>query len=618
MKVLSKLVNIYELYFDKALFVVLFCVLGLRYFTLLGVYGEGVLIASSVVGVLPVLFSAARAVRNKEWASMDMLASIALVFSLISHEWTSAVFICLMLTSARLVADYTERRTRKNIDSLLKLRPETAKVEISGDIGEVSLSSVRVGDIVIVDTGEYVPVDGEIVSGGASFNEASLTGESLPVEKSIGAKAVSGTLVVSGSVRIKTLLVGKDTTLEKIIALIEQAEEEKSHVQTLGEKFGKAYLSSVFIVSFVLYVFTHNVHLILSVVLVVCADDVAVALPLAYLKAIGSAAKKGVVIKGGKHLETLGKVEAVIFDKTGTVTTGKLHVSSIAAASGQSESEVLRLAVMVARRSDHPLAKAIVTYGDDRGVVEAYPEDASVIEGKGVVAKAEGKIILLGRSLFMEEQGCEVSEDVRAQADSMQDVGASVTYLAVDGRVVGVFALEDTIKAGAKEMVAELYSLGVKRIIMLSGDNEKAVTKVANALGIQEYYANLLPEDKLTKLRKLHTQYIVAMVGDGVNDAAALSISHVGIAMGALGSDAAIESAEIVLMHDNLLAIADTIRLARSVHRIALQDFGIWVVTNVFGLTLVFAGLIGPSGAALYNFISDFFPLLNSMRAKMK
>jgi Cd2+/Zn2+-exporting ATPase len=429
---------------------------------------------------------------------------------------------------------------------------------------------------------------------------------------------VSGTLLVFGSVRIKTLSVGKDTTLEKIIALIEQAESEKSRVQTLGEKFGKLYLSSVFIVSFVLYLYTQNLLLVLSVVLVVCADDVAVAIPLAYLKAVGSAARKGIVIKGGRHLETLGKVEALVFDKTGTITTGVLHVSDVETTNGFTKDEIIRYASILGTRSTHPLAKAIVTHAKTLGFKDEYPETADVIEGMGIVGVYMGKHLHLGREIFMKESGNVLSEEMSHKARGLQDTGASVTFLSCDGVVVGVFALEDTVKKNAKEMIERVQALGVKKIIMLSGDNEKAVAKVALLIGVSDYHANLLPADKLNTLRALHKKYIVAMVGDGVNDAAALAISHVGIAMGALGSDAAIESAEIVLMHDNLLAIPQAIELARDTHRIALQDFGIWVVTNVFGLGLVFGGLIGPSGAALYNFISDFFPLINSVRVKVK
>lgn len=603
---------------DIVLSLFLILVLATHYLKVFPSLDRALLIILTCFGVFPVLVGAFLSVKKKEWASMDMLASIALIFSIMSKEWASAVFISLMLSSSRILEDITERRTRKSIDSLLKLRPEKVKIEEGGTVKEIKVEEVKIGDIVIADTGEYIAIDGIILSGEASVNESSLTGESLPVEKGVNEKASSGTLVVSGSLRIQTERIGKDTTLEKIIALIETAQKEKPKTQTLGEKFGKIYLVSVFIGSFLLFIITKNLPLVLSVVLVVCADDIAIAIPLGYLRAIGSAAKNGVIVKGGKHLETLGKVDVIVFDKTGTLTTGKLKVSAFYVTEKSNEAELIKLGGIVSRRSNHPLAHAVTLYAEERGEAKIYPDEATVIEGKGVVAKIQTTEILLGREMLMKERNFIFDEVLTQKAEEFELKGESVSYLAKNGEVIGFFAAGDTIKKDAKRTVEALYALGIKKVIMLSGDNERVAGSVASQIGIKDFHANLLPEDKLNRLKELHKDYKVAMVGDGVNDAAALSISHVGIAMGALGSDSAIESAEIVLMHDNLSAIPATIKLARDVHTISLQDFGIWVVTNAFGLVLVFAGIIGPPGAAAYNFISDFFPLLNSMRVKMK
>jgi Cd2+/Zn2+-exporting ATPase len=608
----------YTYKFDSILSISLLVVLALHYLKVLSGFDATVLITFTILGTLPIFISAIKSVKEKEWASMDMLASIALLFSIITHEWASAVFISLMLSSSRILGDITERKTRKSIDALLKLRPEKAKVERDGTIKEIMTEEVVVGDIVVVDTGEYIPIDGIVLSGNASVNESSLTGESLPIEKGERSKASSGTLVVSGSIRIQTVLVGKDTTLEKIIALVEVAQAEKPETQTLGEKFGKFYLILVFVGSIVLYLVTRNLSLVLSVVLVVCADDIAVAIPLGYLRAIGSAAKNGVIVKGGKHLETLGKIDVIVFDKTGTLTTGKLKVTAVYATEKSNEEEVRKLGGIAARRSNHPLAKAVTDHAEGKGEQVVYPDEADVIEGKGVVAKWQGIEMALGREMLMQEKNATFDDAIRKKAEEYEVLGESVSYLSKNGDVIGFFAAGDTLKHNAKKTVEELFALGIKKVVMLSGDNERVAGTVAKKLGIKDFHASLLPEDKLNRLRVLHKKYKVAMVGDGVNDAAALSISHVGIAMGALGSDSAIESAEIVLMHDNLSAIPRTIQLARDVHNVSIQDFGIWVITNMCGLFLVFTGAIGPSGAAAYNFISDFFPLLNSIRVKMK
>lgn len=618
---MEKIILYYKKYtyrFDIALSVFLLVVLLLHYVHAFSSADGKALLFATIVGTSPIFFSAYKAVREKEWASMDMLASIALFFSIVSHEWASAVFISLMLSSSRILGDITERNTRKSIDALLKLRPEKARVEEDGSIKEVATEDVKVGDIVVVDVGEYIPIDGIVISGTASVNEASLTGESIPVEKAVNGKASSGTIVVSGSIKIKTQYIGKDTTLEKIIALVETAQEEKPKTQTLGEKFGKFYLVTAFIGSFIIYLVSHDLRLVLAVVLVVCADDIAVALPLGYLRAIGSAAKAGVVVKGGKHLETLGTIDAIVFDKTGTLTTGKLRVTEVYACDDVSKEEVVTLGGIAAIRSHHPLANAVVEYYKKNNHEELYPDKADVIEGKGVVATYKGEEVVLGRDFLMKEKGVDISALVLKEVEKYEGEGESVTYLAKNGKLLGFFAASDTIKHDAKKTVETLKALGIKKVIMLSGDNERVANSVAAKIGITDVHANLLPEDKLNRLRELHKHYKVAMVGDGVNDAAALTLSHVGIAMGGLGSDSAIESAEIVLMHDNLSAIPRTIKLARDVHTISLQDFGIWIITNGVGLFFVFGGYIGPSGAAAYNFISDFFPLLNSLRVRMK
>lgn len=608
----------YEYVSDILLSICLVLVLVAHQLKLFPFLGNDLLIIFTFFGTLPVFISAVSLVGKKEWASMDMLASIALIFSILSKEWSSAVFISLMLSSARILEKITEKKTRKSIDSLLKLRPEKAKVEKDGLIKEIKAEDVKIGDIVVVDVGEYIPIDGIVVEGNASVNESSLTGESIPVEKDIDKKVASGTLVVSGSIRIKTLLIGKDTTLEKIIALIEQAEDEKPQTQTIGEKFGKFYLVSVFFGSAILFIITNNLPLVLSVVLVVCADDIAIAIPLGYLRAIGQAAKQGVIIKGGKHLEALGKIDVIVFDKTGTLTTGKLKVKSIYASSKITEEELIRLGGVASRRSEHPISIAVTEYATEKGEKEEYPEDADVVGGRGVIAKIKGVDVALGRDLFMQEKNFSFDENLKKKAEEFEEQGESISYLAKNGEVVGFFTAGDSIKEDAKQAISDLYALGVKKIVMLSGDNERSARSVAKKVGIKDFHANLLPEDKLKRLKEFHKKYKVAMVGDGVNDAASLKISDVGIAMGALGSDSAIESADIVLMHDNLSAIPRIMTLARGAHSISLQAFGIWVVTNAFGLVLVFSGMIGPSGAAAYNFISDFFPLMNSLRIKMK
>lgn len=576
-----------------------------------------ILMLVTLIGAVPVLWNAVQALRQKDWASMDMLASIALVFSVLDQEWVSAVFIAMMLAAARILGALTESRTERSIRSILKLRPTTAKVIRNKTMLTIGVEQVVLGDIIVVDAGERIPVDGTILEGDASVDESSLTGESLPIDKIVGQQALSSTLLLSGSLRIKTNRIGKDTTIERVIDLIASSTAEKPKTQTMGERFGKTYLVSVFIGSAVLYAVTAKLSLVLSVILVVCADDIAIAIPLAYLRAIGLAAKRGIIVKGGRYLEALGTATTFVFDKTGTLTKGALAVSGVVAVSGIKEEKVLAAAATASYRSSHPFSKAIVRHAKEQGLTEIHPKSFRAVGGKGTVAQvAVGKIVT-GKQSFLLDEGVIIGQALFKKAERRAKTGESVSYVAINGKVVGFITAADEPKANAKQAIADLRSLGVNRIILLTGDNEHVAKSVASDLGVTQWFANLLPEDKVKRIKQLRRSGSIVMVGDGVNDAAALAASDIGIAMGVLGTDAAIESADIALMRDDLSALPEAVRLARATRSVAVQDFWIWGITNIFGLGLVFGGIIGPAGAAAYNFISDFFPLFNSLRVRL-
>jgi heavy metal translocating P-type ATPase len=549
---------------------------------------------------------------------MDLLASIALVFSLLSGEWVSAIFIELMLAAARILEDVTKDRTERSIRGLLKLRPELAQVEQGGTLVKTKLKDIRVGDIVVVSLGERIPVDGVVLSGEGSVNESTLTGESLPIDKKEGSRVMSSTLVESGSLRVRTTHTGKDTTLERVIRLVESAREEKPSAQTLGEKFGKIYLISIFIGAACIYFFTQNLSLLLAVVLVVCADDVAVAIPIAYLRAIRTSAAHGVIVKGGKHLELLGQIKTIVFDKTGTLTTGKLVISSVATIEGESEKEVVEAGLVAACRSSHPFSKALQQYAKQKGLEPSLPDSVEEKGGMGIIATKGDTKIVTGRKIFLEEMNIQIPETLFTLSEKDAEQGKSISYIAKDSKCIGFFSASDTPKPDAKTTLAHLRTLGVKKFVMLSGDNARTAESIAREIGIDEWHAELKPEDKVEAIRRLQSKEHVAMVGDGVNDAAALSIASVGIAMGGLGSEGTIESAQIVLMRDDLKALPMAIQIAHSARRVSKQDFYIWGSTNLLGLILVFGGVIGPAGAAAYNFLSDFLPLANSLRVGSK
>lgn len=601
---------------DTGLAIIFLLTLTLHCLRWMGNFDTTIVVVVALIGIVPVLFGAVQSLRNREWASMELLASIALVFSLLACEWVSAVFIELMLAAARILDNLTQDRTEQSIKGLLKLRPSVARVERHGKVEQIAVSDIAVGDIVLVSVEERIPVDGTVLSGTAAVDESSLTGESLPIDKQVSDTVLSSTLLKSGSLRIVTTKIGSETTIEKIIALVESAREEKPTTQTLGERFGKLYLLAILLGSVGLYFVTQNLSLVLAVVLVVCADDIAIAIPIAYLRAIKAAASAGIIVKGSKYLETLGQIDTLVFDKTGTLTTGNVKVTTVTPSSGHNASTVLEVAMTVAQQSSHPISRAIVSYAQTQQVSASTVDSVEECGGKGVVAIRDGSEMVVGRRSFIDERGDTYPAELLTASEAEASKGQSISFVAQNGEVIGFIAAADSIKENAQATLAELHTLGVRNIVLLSGDNEAAVKTVASQLGIDTWHANLLPEDKIILLKKIQENNHVAMVGDGVNDAAALSVASVGIAMGGLGTEGAIESAQIVLMRDDLSGLPIAIRIARTARSVSIQDFLIWGVTNVIGLVLVFGGVIGPSGAAAYNFISDFFPLANSLRIR--
>lgn len=607
--------------FDNILLVFLLAILPVSYWKLVPLQ-EYFLIIISIVSTLPVVFSAYKAILDKK-ISVDLLASVALIFSILNHQWLSVIFINLMLTSARIFLAYNEANSRKNIESLLKLKPKKVKIKLSdGKIIEIDPKDLKVGDEVVVNLGERVPVDGKVISGFATIDESSLTGESIPVSKNEGDEVFSSTLIITGNLIIKTDKVGAETTLEKIIKLVEQAQLDKPNIHTSAERFAKWYLIIIFAGALFIYLFTHNSIFVLSILLVVCADDIAVAIPLTFLTAISYCSKHGIIIKGAKYLEALRKVKVVFVDKTGTLTKGKLKVEKFVCddknCTEQEKEKILKYTGILSIFSDHPISKAILNYIENDKVKDnktITPDLFNEYEGKGMSAVFEGSKILVGKASYIEENGVDISEDIRKEIILNEENGFNTTFVVLNDVLKGFFVIADEIKTDIKEDIRELKKLGVERIIMLTGDNEKVAKRISDTLGLTEYHANLLPQQKYDFIKStISRKYKTIMVGDGVNDAASLALADIGISMGAIGYDAAIESSNIVLMKDDFSKVPDMIRLSKYVMKISNQDFVIWGISNFIGLGLVFLFGLKPTGAAAFNFLTDFLPLINSTR----
>lgn len=576
-----------------------------------GSFFNDAIIVINLLAFIPLVVSAGSyAVHRK--ISVELLAAIALFLSMTTGEWRSAAFINLMLASARVFQRFTEDRGRKAITSLAKLRPKEALIRKGYSNERVAISSIMVGNELILTGGESVAADGRIIEGSGDFDESSVTGESLPVSKSVGDKVIGGTILLSGGAVAVVEHVGEDTVLGRIMRLVSDAEGRESRLQSVVSRFASLYIILAIIAALAIFIFSHDMRLVLSVLLVVCADDVAVAVPLAFLAAITIAASRGAIVKGAPFIENLAKAKTFFFDKTGTLTSGKMEVEE-SVFFGDISGDLRNALASMLSLATHPSARAVVrALNAEKNDIEV--RNFSEKRGLGMSSSFDGKVLCAGRIKLLEELGVTLSEDESARIKSISEKGLSIVSVALDDKVIAAFGIADKIRKEAKDMVSALQALGDRRILMLTGDNKVVAERVASSLGISEFRSDLLPEEKIGIIGSGEYSSPIVMVGDGVNDAAALAGADVGIAMGGIGSEAAVESADIVLMKDDLTVIPQLVDISRDVFIIVKQNIAIWVIVNAIGLVLVFAGIIGPAGAALYNFATDFIPIMNSMR----
>jgi Cd2+/Zn2+-exporting ATPase len=400
-----------------------------------------------------------------------------------------------------------------------------------------------------------------------------------------------------------------------MIKLVESSQSAKSRIKTLAERFASWYIGIMLIVSIVAYSITGDTRLVLAIVLVVCADDIAIAIPLAYVAAIGTAARRGIIIKSADFLEQAAKITTLIVDKTGTLTMGRLMVKNAYSWGNTPLSQVVQGCGGLCNRSTHPVAKAILRYAEENNISCGISVDVTEVEGRGIIGTNEGIKVVLGRHEFLHEQGISMNDEMERTIAEEELRGNNATLVALNGEIVGLFALADEVRAGVAETITALEKSGVKETIMLTGDNAGVAKAIAERTGIDKYYPGLLPENKVSILAKyLGRGRTVAMIGDGVNDAAVLTRSDVGIAMGGIGSDAAIDSADIVLMKDDFTKLLELRSIARKVIAIVHQNFTIWAIVNAIGLYFVFTGVFDPAHAAAYNFLTDFIPIANALR----
>ncbi len=522
------------------------------------------MLATTVVAGTPIFLKAAGALRYRI-VGIDALVAIAVVGALFIGEYWEAAAVTFLFMLGDYLESRTIEKTRSSIKALLDLAPKTARVrrgEIELDIDTAELVP---GDIVVVRPGEKIAVDGTVLEGGAHVNQAAITGESLPVRRDVDGKVFSGTVVESGYLIIRADKVGDDTTFARILHLVEDAQDKKAKTQKFLEKFSRFYTPAIIALSVLLYALTRDLTLALTLLVIACPGALVISAPVSIVAGIGNGAKRGVLVKGGDIMEKLGTVKVVAFDKTGTLTEGRPSVSSIEA-SGISEDELLRLAAIGEAYSEHPLGKAILRAAAERfgAPVAEQPERAEMLPGRGVIFGRARTTYLIGNRKLFAEQG--VSIEKHEERLRLEESKGRTAVLVGDGeRTLGVISIADTVRPDAKRLVADLKRLGIRRVVMLTGDNRRAAAAVSEELGLDGFYAELLPEDKVKALSDLQGAYgRTAMVGDGVNDAPALASADLGIAVGGVGSDAAMETADVVLMSAEIAKLSYALGLSRA------------------------------------------------------
>ncbi len=570
----------------------------------------GVLWFAVAVGLYPLVKTGLLDLIHERKIGTEIFVTIATLVAVLGGETVAGAVLMVIILIAEFIAELNTDRARASIKSLIGSVPQVALVRSNGGERTVAVAEVKVGDIVLVRAGEKIPVDGHVTGGNASVNQAPITGESVPKDKVTGDLVFAGTVVESGALDIQTDKIGVDTTFSRIIALVENAESQQAPVQKLADKVAAWLIPVVFVFLIGVYLVTRDVRTIVTLMIFTSPAELGLATPLVMIAAIARAARSGILIKGGLYLESLAKVDTMVFDKTGTLTANKPQVVRIESRHAAfSETELLRLAAAADRRSAHPLAKAVVSHAEQTQVTVPEPEKYEQLQGRGVIATVEGRIVLVGNAALLRESGVSL-------VDAAVDGGQTPLHVAVDGQFAGVIFIADTLRPGAREALASLRKTGVKRIIMLTGDNAATAQAVAGELGVDEVFSDLMPEDKVAAIAALQKQgHRVAMVGDGINDAPALARADVGIAMGGGGTQAALEAADIVLMTDDLAKIAGARAIARRAYRTVQENLFVGVgVVHVLGITAALLGWIGPIEAAIIHLGPDVLVFVNSVK----
>lgn len=564
-------------------------------------------VAIVLVGSWPIFRKVIRATLKRQITSHTLM-TIGAIAALAVGEWVTAAIVVVFMRVGEYVENFTTESARRAVKELTAIAPQTARVERDGAEAEVPVVEVKVGEIVIVRPGEKIPIDGEVIAGQATIDQAAITGESMPVEVASGSHVFAATIAKLGSLRVKTLRVGADTTFGRVVKMVEEAEAHRADVQRFADKFSAYYLPVVIGLAALTFLISRNPLSTAAVLVVACSCSIALATPVAMLASIGGSAKRGLLIKGGKYLETLARADVVLVDKTGTLTLGQPQITDVISLNGLPTSEVLALAASAERYSEHPLAEAVRAAARAQNLSLSEPQNFEAIPGMGIRARVNGSLVAIGnRRLIPAAESLPIAQQLEEQ-------GKTLLFVAHNAELVAVLAAADTLRPEVPAALAKLRALGIKHVELLTGDNERTAAALAEKLGVQ-YRANLLPENKIEVVKDYQAKgHTVVMIGDGVNDAPALAQSNIGIAMGAAGTDIALEAAHLALMREDWSLVPEVIRIARRTMGIVKMNLAFTAIYNGVGLALAAFGILPPVLAAAAQSLPDLGILANSAR----
>lgn len=581
----------------------------------LGSYKNTALLFATIIASIPIFIKAFQALRMKAF-SIELLVTIAVLGALYIGEYIESAIVTFLFLFGAYLEGRTLEKTRTSLKKLIEMAPQEATVLRKGETLNIPVEEVVKGDRILIRSGGKVPVDGSILTGQATLNEAAITGESVPAMKRMNEQVFSGTIVDEGYIEIVAEKVGDDTTFAKIIELVEEAQESKSKTQKFLDRFANIYTPGVVMLSILVYLLTKDILLSVTFLVVACPGALVIGAPVSNVAGIGNGARNGVLIKGGEVMDQFSKVDTVVFDKTGTLTKGKPEVTEIQVFNEMDPHLLLQMVGVAEKASEHHLGQTIVKEAKRRNLdIRNDPTDVEVIKGKGIRAKMEGTQLTIGNRKFMQAQGIQIAKHVEEYALGKEKLGNTAIFAAMDYEIAGVFSIADQIREDAHQALAELRKNGIKNMIMLTGDNQHTAKLVAEQLGLDAYHAELLPEDKVKFVKELKEQgHIVAMAGDGINDAPAIASAHIGLAMGAGGTDISMETADVVLMADKLMQFSHAYALSKATIRNMKQNmyFAVGIV-----LVLLIGVLMGNVHLASGMFIHEASVLLviiNAMR----